>query len=284
MSVRSFTASLALSLGLGLAALAPAAWALPTVDEVQAAAQKGDYPAAEKMMREVVEAKPGSAKAHYVLAEILAHQRKFNEATEQARLARLNDPQIKFTDPAKFSDFERKLEQAQGRGTAASVRSAAPVAVAPVREQPASSGGVPLWLLLGGGAVFIVLAARWMQRRAGAPVAAMPAYGGAGYGPGVGGMGYGPAPVQGGSGMLGVGLAAAGGVAAGMLAEKLLHEGDRGSRYVDDGGAGSFDNGASGAAADSLASRDVDFGSGGGWDAGGGGGDFGGGSDGGGDW
>jgi hypothetical protein len=279
MSIRSLTASLALSLGLGLAALAPAAWALPTVDEVQAAAQKGDYPAAEKMMREVVEAKPGSAKAHYVLAEILAHQRKFNEATEQARLARMNDPQIKFTDPAKFSDFERKLEQAQGRGVSATA-----LPVAPVREPASSGGGVPLWLLLGGGAVFIVLAARWMQRRAGAPVAAMPAYGGAGYGPGVGGMGYGPAPTSGGSGMLGVGLAAAGGVAAGMLAEKLLHEGDHGSRYRDDNVGGNFDSGASNAAADQLGSRDVDFGSGGGWDAGGGGGDFGGGSDGGGDW
>ena len=44
------------------------------------------------MMREVVEAKPGSAKAHYVLAEILARQRKFTDAAEQARLVRLNDP------------------------------------------------------------------------------------------------------------------------------------------------------------------------------------------------
>ena len=40
------------------------AQALPNVDEVQAAAQRGDYVGAEKMMREVVAAKPDSARAH----------------------------------------------------------------------------------------------------------------------------------------------------------------------------------------------------------------------------
>ncbi|MFL6680690.1 MAG: hypothetical protein ACJ8IK_20290 [Burkholderiaceae bacterium] len=51
-----------------------AAMALPSVDEVSAAARSGDYPKAESMMREVVAAKPTSAKAHYVLAEILSKE------------------------------------------------------------------------------------------------------------------------------------------------------------------------------------------------------------------
>lgn len=279
MSIRSLSASLALSLSLGLSALAPSAWALPTVDQVQTAVKQGDYAGAEQMMKQVIEAKPGSAKAHYVLAEILAHQRKFGEATEQVRMARLNDPQIKFTDPAKFAAFEQLLEREQH-----GAKSLAPARAAPVREPASSGGGVPLWVLLGGGAVFIVLAARWMRNRAAAQMQQVPAYAGGGYGQP---MGYGPAPAPAGSGMLGVGLAAAGGVAAGMLAEKLLHEGreDHGRHSRDDGGtAGSFDGGSG--AADQLASRDIDFGSGGGWDAGGGGGDFGGGSSdgGGGDW
>jgi hypothetical protein len=265
------------------------AFALPSVDEVRAAANQGDYPRAEQMMREVVEAKPGSAKAHYVLAEILARQRKFTDAAEQARLVRLNDPDLKTVDRAKFTEFERLLDRAQGASTAAAP-AAVPMPARTPTPAPAShnsDGGVPLWMLLGGSVLFIGLAARWMRRRAAAPTGMpMPGYGGAGTMP-MGGYGPGAAPSQG-PGLMGVGLAAAGGVAAGMLAERMLHGGNDHTTSRSDGYApgGAFEGGSQdlGAASD-LASRDIDFGSGNSWDAGGGGGDFGG-SDGGGggDW
>ena len=75
---------------------------------------------------------------------------------------------------------------------------------------------------------------------------------------------------SGGSGLLGTGLAAAGGFAAVMLAEKML-EGDHGRevvREVDRGGLqpGMFDD-APNAAAQGLESRSIDFGSGGDWGA-----------------
>lgn len=268
------------------------AQALPSVDEVQAAARRGDYPAAEKMMREVVAAKPDSARAQYVLAEILAHQRQFGEAAEHTRRARALDPALKFTDPAKFSAFEQLLQREQ-TAAATPTTSAMPAVVSappPLRAAPVerSSGGVPVWMLIVGAGVFIWLVTRFMRSRA--PVQ-QPAMAG-GYGPGsygAGGYGMPQAPASGGPGMLGVGLGVAGGVAAGMLAEKLLHEGhddrslprDRG----DVGGGsglipGSFD--AGGDAGNELASRDIDFGSGDGWGGGdAGGGDF---SGGGGDW
>lgn len=263
------------------------AQALPNVDEVQAAAQRGDYAGAEKMMREVVAAKPDSARAHYVLAEILAHQRQFSEASEHARRARSLDPAIKFTDAAKFSAFEQLLQREQ----AATSKALTPAAVAPApppRAVPAepSGSGVPVWLLVVGVVVFIGVAVRWMQRRAAAQ--AQPALAG-GYGAGGGmgggmggyGAGYGPgmpqAPSSGGPGMLGVGLGVAGGVAAGMLAERLLHGGqDERSipRDRDAGGAGGLIPGSFGNDTDSASSeltrRDIDFGSGDGWDGGGG--------------
>ena len=46
---------------LSFAVLASAAHALPTVTEVQAEVQKGNYAQAQTMMREVVVAKPGNA-------------------------------------------------------------------------------------------------------------------------------------------------------------------------------------------------------------------------------
>jgi len=89
---------------------------------------------------------------------------------------------------------------------------------------------------------------------------------------------------------MGVGLAAAGGVAAGMLAEKLLHEHDDRSLPRDSGSnlggggiiPGSFDSDA-GSAADELSRRNIDFGAGDSWDNGGGS-DAGGGGGGGDDW
>jgi len=264
------------------------AQALPNVDEVQAAAQRGDYAGAEKMMREVLAAKPDSARAHYVLAEILAHERQFKEAAEHTSRARALDPAIKFTDPAKFSAFEQLLQRQQAARSSAQVPAALEPAAPPPRAAPVErreSGGVPVWLLIGGAVVFIVLAMRWMSRRAAAPMS-QPSMAGNGYATGPT-YGYGPgvpqAPTSGGPGLMGVGLAAAGGVAAGMLAEKLLHGRDERS-LPRDGGAGgnggiipgSFD-GDAGSAADELSRRSIDFGSGDGWDSGGGGGDFGGG-------
>ncbi|MGM9483547.1 tetratricopeptide repeat protein [Roseateles sp. NT4] len=281
------------------------AQALPNVDEVQAAVKRGDYPGAEKMMREVVAAKPDSPRAHYVLAEILAHTRQFNEAAEHVRRARALDPAIKFADSTRFSTLEQLLQREQAglakssATTPAVVDAPPPMRAAPVERS--SGGGVPVWLLAVGAIVFIWLVARWMRNRVAAqsqPAMAGSYGAGGGYGQGYGPQGYGPGvpPTSGGPGLMGVGLAAAGGVAAGMLAEKLLHEGhDERSipRDTNAGGSGylpgSFGSGGDSGAADELTRRDIDFGSGDGWGGGSdaGGGDFGGGGDsggGGGDW
>jgi hypothetical protein len=271
------------------------AHALPTVDEVQAAAKRGDYPAAEKMMREVVAARPDSARAQYVLAEILAHQRQFDEAAEHAHRARALDPAIKFADPAKFTSFEQLLQREQA-GAAKSTAVPAVVNAPPPQTRAApversdNGGGVPVWLLIGGAILFIWVAMRWMRSRTAVQNQPAMAGGYGGYQPG----GYGGMPQQptsGGPGMLGVGLGAAGGFAAGMLAEKMLH-GDHDGRSIprdqDGGGSGlipgSFGGGDNGAA-DELTRRDIDFGSGDGWGGGdAGGSDFGGGGGGGDDW
>lgn len=279
-----------------------AAQALPNVDEVQAATQRGDYAGAEKMMREVLAAKPDSARAHYVLAEILAHERKFGEAREHASRARTLDPAIKFTDLAKFSAFEQLLKRQHASATSAAApvapvtagQAAPPPRAAPVERS--ESGGVPVWLLVVGVVIFIALAVRWMRNRT--AVQPQPAYAGGMGGPSYGAGGYGPggygvpqAPTSGGPGLMGVGLAAAGGVAAGMLAERMLHGGhDERSLPRDGGGStgggllpGSFDSDA-GSAADELSRRSIDFGTGDGWDSGGSGADSGGGGGGSDDW
>jgi len=274
-----------------LAAFAAVAWALPSLQDVEAEVQAGRYAQAETMMREVVDAKPGSAKAHYVYAEILAHQGKLALAAEEAQKARVIDPDVKFTDPAKFRSFEAQLQSQRSAPRPAQdarrSQAAAPAAPAP------TSSGLPSWIWLVGLVVVGVLLWRGFRRSrnaalGGGMAAPAPGYGApgqpgvsGGYGPG----GYAPGAVPPGyapqrSGMLGTGLAAAGGVAAGMLASELLHR--RSGQNADDSGAGpgyldSPDGGRS-----ALEDRPIDFGTGGDWDDGGGG-DVGGG-DGGGGW
>lgn len=268
---------------LGLLFAATLAFALPSVEQVQAEVKAGRYAQAESMMQEVVAAKPRSAKAHYVYAEILAHNGRFDEAARQTKQAREIDPAIGFTDPAKFRSFEELLqrEKAQQQSHAAGASPSTlntPAPAAPARTAPpARDTGLPGWVWLVGIVLAVWLLWRLLARRR------SPAYAG----PGVSGA-YGPGgvPVQpgSGSGLMGAGLAAAGGFAAGMLAEKML-EGDHhashdeGRQVASAGGLqpGMFDDYNS--AASDLQQRDVDFGSGGDWGGDGGGMDVGGGGD-----
>jgi len=276
---------------VALAGLTVLAWALPTLQQVEAQIGQGNYAQAESMMREVVAARPDSARAHYIYAEILAHERKLAEAVDEARKARTIDPDVKFTDPEKFRTFEAALLRAQNPSARAPL-TPAPVETRAARQAPAESvapaTGVPGWVWIAGlGAlgVFLwrMLARSRSQGMAGGGVAAPGApYGGpvqsggpgAPYGagvPGAPGAPYGPgtAPPRPGSGMLGVGLGAAGGVAAGMLAERLLNSRREGHADPASTSPGLFDAPQGASAADDLDNRAIDFGTGGDdWDAG----------------
>lgn len=277
----------ALALFAGLLALS--AWALPSIDAVQGEIAKGRYAQAEEMMREVIAAKPGSARAHYVYAELLAHDKRFDKAVEEAALARKLDPDIRFTQPEKFNAFVQLLDREQATARAVvPVQRAQPTA--PVRQEPAlparesGSGGVPGWAWGFGGVVLAFVAWRAFAARRSSPLATAPigvtpawpagavnpaqAAGSAtGYGPAAGSYAPGALPA-GRSGLLGTGLAVAGGVAAGMLAEKLF-EGHReappSASNVGSGGLtpGYFDDPApDNAAARELEQRQIDTGTG----------------------
>src|SRR3954466_15626518 len=120
-----------------------AAFALPSTEAVQEAVRAGNYPQAETMMKEVVAAKPQSAKAHYVYAEILAHEARFAEAATQARLAREADPQITFTDPQQFRHFEQTLQREQSSSTGTTPVTPDRAAQHPATNEPAAPPADP---------------------------------------------------------------------------------------------------------------------------------------------
>lgn len=266
--------------------LSAAAWAVPTVDQVQAEVARGDYAKAEQMMREVVAARPSSARAQYVLAEVLAHNGKLDAALAATQRARELDPKIGFTAPDKFAQFEQQLQRAR-QGVPSAAREPS-TAAAPAVERPrvvpqapppaaASGGGISGWMVGLGGAVIAILiwrmlsarrrAAALQQQRAGVD----PRFGGAGTP--AGGMG---------GGMMGAGLAGLGGFGLGMLADRMLRGDD--AHAAGSAGSAGQEAGAQGGLvpgmfddANDLSNRSIDFGSGDGWDGGGGGGDAGGG-------
>lgn len=267
-------------LSVALVTMSALAWALPSLQDVEAQIAQGHYTQAESMMKDVVAAKPNSARAHYVYAEILAHDGNLARASDEARLARQIDPDIGFTTPEKFRAFEAGLQPRQSPAARTSVAPST-TAVGPAAMAPAGqSAGIPSWVWLAGLALVAFFLWRGFSRSAantaGAAVTAPGAAfaGGAAAPPNAmapGAMPYGagyPAPRPS-SGLMGVGLGVAGGVAAGVLADELLHRNREGN--VDHGGnvqPGFFDSPSSGAGND-LADRPIDFGTGGSdWDSG----------------
>ena len=261
------------------------AWALPTVQQVEAAVQQGHYAQAEGMMREVVDAKPGSAKGHYLYAEILAHNGSFAKAAEEAGKAKQLDPDIKFTQPEKFRAFEKLLEREQKPAQRTDVsNSVLPAAPALDAAKPKQAAAIPGWVW--GAALALVAYLLWRGfSRSRAAQSPRPAPGFAGAAPttafgtpGMGGAGTAPyagvPPASPSSGLLGTGLAVAGGVAAGMLVDEMLHrrQGTTGTDQLSSLQHGIFDAPPTDSAATELENRDIDFGTGADWDSGGGGG------------
>jgi hypothetical protein len=317
-------------LALTLVASATAALALPSVQDVAAEVHAGRYAQAETMLREVLAAKPKSARAHYLYAEVLAHNRKFDDARREADEAARLDPTLAFTTPEKFRAFQHMLERQKAGGSTTADTSISPTAAlpapvttpqpsristaAPTPERSSGSSGVPGWVWVLGFAGLAFGAWRWASARqaqqarmapvgqglggygpayAQSPAAAgnMPGFGNGapvgGYGPG-----YGAPAAAPGSGLR-TGLAVAGGVAGGVLAgmaiDRMLHP-DHPDHPSNSGshpsGASSLSSdqgffaGDADVAANDLASREIDLGSGGdSW-----GGDSGGSDGGGGDW
>jgi tetratricopeptide (TPR) repeat protein len=100
---------------VALVAFSTIAWALTSLQEVESAVQQGHFARAEAMLHEVIAANPGSARAHYLYAELLARGGNLSDAAEEVKTAKRIDPKITFAEPANFRLFEATLSKVQGR-------------------------------------------------------------------------------------------------------------------------------------------------------------------------
>jgi hypothetical protein len=236
-----------LLLSLILLVVASVASAADSPKDVQAMIARGDYSGAEAALRQAVTDHPQSAKAHYVLAEVLAHEGNIGEAQAEANKAAVLDPGTHFTDPAKFQAFQQKLGQALAPASA-NRSASSPVRYAETRPAGGREsgggfgvGGIVLLVVVIGGIAFL-----WSRRRRAAdsqfpgygsvpPPPASP-YGGAPYGGAPGGYpGYAPPPSSGVGSTVAAGV---GGLAAGMLLDEAL----RGHNQNEGNNAGGWGN------------------------------------------
>lgn len=155
---------------IGLLALAGsgAAFAGDAPKDVEAALHQGNYTLAGQELQQAIAEHPQSAKAHYLLAQVLAHQGNIGEAQQQAAQARQLDPKISFTTPARFEHFQSELNQALAPGaTPRATRNSSPA----IMPSPAAAAAIPaepspshfwVWIL---GAVVVVLLFGMFRRR-----------------------------------------------------------------------------------------------------------------------
>lgn len=231
----------------------------PSLHQVYQAAEAGKLDEAQSMMRQVLQAHPNSAKAHYVEAELLAKQGQLKKAEIELESAEKLAPGLPFAKPQAVQELKGILggshKTTGGGASTAPFQPAAPAV---------AQSSVPWGLLLTGVGViaFIAFVARFMSRRNAQPAmggasygggtlqaygAGGAPYGGGGYPSGAGGYGGGaPAANQPGFGsqVMG-GLATGAAVGAGMVAGQALmhHFLDKDGKPVPRDAATSSDNG-----------------------------------------
>lgn len=262
------------------------AFALPSPKDIDAAVNAGRLSQAESMLREVIQEKPQSAKAHYELGQVLARQEQYADAHIALKKAKELDPALKFAaSPEKFNEtFDKVSRMSQGPSTA-SLASGLSSAVKPAaaETQSPSEPAFPLSYILVGVAGLVILALVLRRTKTNAAPAATgfsAAPGGAATAPGGFGAqftpnaptnrpGYAPGaqPMGGGMGS-GIGGAVIGGL-AGVAAGYALSKALEGDQHSNSSNANPADNNNSYVPIDSPAQPDFggfDAGSDGGWD------------------
>jgi TolA-binding protein len=155
-----------------------AAFAVPTVQQIESAMSQGNWQQADAGLSEVLQAHPNNAHAHYLYSQVLDREGRYADALAQVQQAKTLDPQIRFTDPTRFAQTEARIrkdaERAGGNTTSrapnpfaqqnspAVQQQSAMMPQAPQRHGPGIGMWIGIVLLIG----VIALVLRWTLRRA----------------------------------------------------------------------------------------------------------------------
>ena len=94
-----------------LMAVTFSAWAGPNVKDVEAAMRAKNWQGAETMLNQVLQSKPNSAKALYLLAQTHEQMGLKGQALQELNQARANDPSLKFASRGAVDKMTARLER-----------------------------------------------------------------------------------------------------------------------------------------------------------------------------
>jgi hypothetical protein len=121
----------------------------PSVHQIYEAAGKGDIRGAREMIDQVIARHPGSAKAHYVKAELAARDRDAGTAKTEMQAAEKLAPGLPFVKAEAVTALRTEI----GRMAAPSAPAPSQRATAPPERAPPASGSSALpiaWILIAG--------------------------------------------------------------------------------------------------------------------------------------
>lgn len=175
MSINSFRQRVGSWLAIALLLCAGLAMAQsgPTMNQVYEAAKAGKYEQAETMMQQVLVAYPNSAKAHFVLAELLARQGKVGPARQALGTAENLAPGLPF---AKTEAVQTLRTQLAGKNTPPATDSTTKIAPRAGSMPAKEPSGFPWTLALVLGAGLIALGIFALRRKPRSAFAPQPSY------------------------------------------------------------------------------------------------------------
>ena len=155
-----------------------AAFAVPTVQQIESAMSQGNWQQADAGLSEVLQAHPNNARAHYLYSQVLDREGRYGDALAQLQQAKTLDPQIRFTDPSRFAQTEARLRKdaeraggnTTGRASNPFVQQNAPAVqqqsamMSPAQQRHGPGVGMWIGIIVLIGVIALVL--RWTLRRA----------------------------------------------------------------------------------------------------------------------
>ncbi|MGU7814884.1 tetratricopeptide repeat protein [Burkholderia sp. AW49-1] len=158
------------ALGLSLMLLSSAAFAVPSLQQVEQSIAQRNWQQADTQLSQVIDAHPNNAHARYLYAQVLDREGRASDALVQLQRAKSLDPQLRFTDASRFAQTESRIraDVARTSGNAPSATQAGSLQsslapAAPVAKHGPSTG---MWIGLGLIVAIIALVLRWTLRRA----------------------------------------------------------------------------------------------------------------------
>lgn len=123
---------------LAISLCATVVMAMPTPDDVSKSVENKDWPKAEAQLKEVLQAKPNSARARYQLGQIYSIQGRYVDALNELQQAKTIDPKLAFA--ANPQEFETRFSKVEAMVKGSTVK---PLPATTSQAQSASAAPAP---------------------------------------------------------------------------------------------------------------------------------------------